>query len=607
MNEQMAQTESGSLDPSLQQSEQFWDILHNKKIHTVYQPIVSLNDAGVLGYEALTRGPKQGFFASPLSLFQYAETAGVLYQLERIAREKAIQGAGFDDRRQMLFLNISASILQDPRFVPGQTLELLQARGLSPSNVVLELTERSSIEDFSLAQRVLEHYRNQGYKIAIDDAGAGYSSLQAIAELNPDYIKVDRSLIHSIHTNKTKEYIVETLVTFAGKLNIQIIAEGIEDAEELVKLTRMGVHFGQGYYLGRPNDMFVRLHDDHSHMILQHRKVDDGMGSWSIGELRTPARCFSVKAPISEVAGYFKMNVSATGAVVLDGEQPVGLIMRERLFQQLAGQYGFSLFWNRPIDQVMDKQPLIVDCGMPVEQVSLQATSRDINNLYDLVIIADKGKMAGVASIRSILECITNARMESAKMASPLTGLPGNIPIHRELNKRLGTGESFTVIYADLDYFKWFNDRYGFKKGDQLIQFTADVLQQAITVCGNPYDFVGHVGGDDFIVMSGTAGPEALCKEMIRRFDAGVSMFYDPEDWTYVEDRSGKKLDSEGVTISLSVVICECRTPVTMDQISQAAARLKKQSKSKQGSVYFMGNLGSNGDGRAAGGVAALT
>ena len=90
------------------------------------------------------------------------------------------------------------------------------------------------MEDFTLAKKILEHYRKQGYRIAIDDAGAGYSSLQAIAELQPDFIKIDRSLIEHIHMNKIKEYILETFVTFAQKMNIELIAEGIEAAEELV-------------------------------------------------------------------------------------------------------------------------------------------------------------------------------------------------------------------------------------------------------------------------------------------------------------------------------------------------------------------------------------
>ncbi|WP_179135841.1 bifunctional diguanylate cyclase/phosphodiesterase [Paenibacillus sp. 32352] len=568
-------------------------ILRHKMLHSVYQPIVSLKDGSILGYEALTRGPHNHPFHSPLPLFTYADETGQLYPLDRLAREKAIQGAFFASGPELLFINISAAILYDPQFEPGRTLELLQAQGMSPDRIVFEITERSSIEDFSMAKKLLMHYRNQGYRIAIDDAGAGYSSLQAIAELHPDFIKMDRSLVQGVESHKTKEAILETFVSFAQKLNIEIIAEGIEHPDELHHLTRMGIHYGQGYLLGRPSLEKAALAPELVERIVQQRKIHDSAGStWAIGDLIAPIRTFDNKALISEVANYFKSNVNAPGVVIVCKDVPVGLMMRERLFQQLAGQYGFSLFWNRTIDQVMDAEPLIVDQHMPVETVSQLATSRDINNLYDLVIITNEGKMAGAASIRAILECITNARMESAKVASPLTGLPGNIQIHRELNKWLMEKKRFSVIYADLDYFKWFNDRYGFQKGDQLIQYTADVIQQSIVVCGKPFDFVGHIGGDDFIAITSSVDSEKLCREIIRRFDQGVRLFYEGDDWCYVEDRGGNRIEANGVTISLSLIVCELAEAVTLEQISKASARLKKLSKGYPGSIVHCECLG---------------
>ncbi|MFC5451841.1 GGDEF domain-containing protein [Paenibacillus aestuarii] len=567
--------------------EQFSQIIKDQSIYSVYQPIISLQDGQVFGYEALTRGPKGSPFHSPLVMFQFAEQQGQLYALEKLAREKAVQGANLDNKQQLLFINISSHVLYDPQFIPGRTQEILHRHGLRPENVVFEITERSSIEDFSLAKKILEHYRKQGYRIAIDDAGAGYSSLQAIAELQPDFIKIDRSLIENIHINKVKEYILETFVTFAKKMNISLIAEGIEHADELIKLTRLGVHYAQGYLLGRPSEGPSTVDENLRMLIWQHRKIEGGH-TWTIGDLATPVQIFDVKAFVSEVADYFKKNQESSGVVIVNDDVPVGLMMRDRLFQQLAGQYAFSLFWNRTIDGIMDNAPLIVDEYMAIEQVSQMATSRSIHRLYDLVIITSKGKMIGSASIRTILESITNVRMEFARVANPLTGLPGNLQINREINKRILENSPFHVVYADLDYFKWFNDRFGFQRGDQLIQYTADIMQQAITVCGTPRDFVGHVGGDDFIAVSSTQVPEMLCQEMIRRFDQGVQMFYEGEEWDYVRDRTGNPVQSAGVSLSLSLVVCSCETLISLEQISQTAALLKKKAKAQQGSVYHI-------------------
>jgi diguanylate cyclase (GGDEF)-like protein len=223
---------------------------------------------------------------------------------------------------------------------------------------------------------------------------------------------------------------------------------------------------------------------------------------------------------------------------------------------------------------------------MQVEQVSQMAMSRPNNKLYDYVVISTNGYMTGVSSVQSILACITNVRLESARVASPLTGLPGNIQIHRELQKRANSGQHFSVIYADLDYFKWYNDLYGFQKGDQLLQYTADIIQQSVMTIGLSQDFVGHIGGDDFIVLSNYDNPKQLCEEIIFRFEQGIHLFYDGEA-TMVKDRQGNFVDSNGVTISLGLVICDCSQPVTLEQISEAAAQLKKQAKSQKGSVYY--------------------
>jgi diguanylate cyclase (GGDEF)-like protein len=567
--------------------EEFRTIIEERRTTTVYQPIVSLCDSAIFGYEALTRGPVNSVFHAPLELFQFAEQHGALYTLDRLAREKAIEGCRGLRTEQRVFINIPAHVIHDSQFASGKTIRILEKYGINPHNVVLEITERTSIEDFATAKRILQHYRNQGFQIAIDDAGAGYSSLQAIAELQPDFIKVDRSLIQDIHLDKMKETILETFVSFARKLSIRIIAEGIESWDELKKLSQMGVHYGQGYLLGRPGHGLAELKEGIASEIERINRIQGMGGIMQIGNLASHIRCFSHQMPISEVANFFKQNEEAAGTVILNGQQPVGLVMREKLFQQLAGQYGISLYWNRPIAQLMDRAPLIVDETSPIEKVSQMAMSREKNRLYDLVVITVKEKMMGVASIQTILEAITNLRMETARVANPLTGLPGNTPINREMNKRLFDDMPFSVIYADLDFFKWFNDRYGFQKGDQLIQFTADVLQQSVSVCGHPHDFVGHIGGDDFIVITSAEDSAQLCKEIIRRFQQGVGMFYEAADWSFVEDRSGNKVQSDGVHISLSLVICKCGLDITLDRISQTAAVLKKMAKAQTGSVYL--------------------
>jgi len=228
-------------------------ILAERTIYPVYQPIVALGgEAGVFGYEALTRLQDNSVFRGPMELFRFAGGEGAVYSLDRIARERAIDGCLKLAPNQKLFINVMAQIMEDPSFSPGRTLSFLRRHHLQPNQVVFEITERSSIEDYPAVKKALQHYRNQGYQIAIDDVGAGYSSLQSIVELRPDYLKVDRSIIHHIHQDDVKAHILHTLQEVGAKLGVPLIAEGIEQEEELAALVRMGIPYAQGYHLGRP-------------------------------------------------------------------------------------------------------------------------------------------------------------------------------------------------------------------------------------------------------------------------------------------------------------------------------------------------------------------
>lgn len=576
-----------------EEREVFYNILHSASIWSVYQPIVSLEEGVVFGYEALTRGPEQSGFRSPLKLFRTAEQEGKLYELDKLAREKAIRGCRDLSRDQKIFINIPASVIQEPDFTPGQTMRLLRECGLHPTNVVLEITERTSVENFETAKRVLEHYRKQGYQIAIDDAGAGYSSLEAIAELQPDYIKIDRSLTEQIHSSRVKEYIVETFVTFATKMNIGLIAEGIERLEDLDKLMRMGVHYVQGYLLGKPEKRLLEPSPEVHQFIL---RLSDSMArapfQKTIGDLTARTGRFTVGTPISEISLYLRHHEAEQGVVVVDSSnKPVGLMMREKLFQELSGQYGIALFWSKPVEQLMDHRPLILDEQTSLERASKLAMAREMRRLYDLVIITRDGKLQGTASVRSILEHITHLQMEAARVSNPLTGLPGNREIQREIRSKWAVADRFSVIYADLDHFKWYNDHFGFQRGDEVIQYTASLLGQTIRQSGTAEDFLGHIGGDDFIILTCVEHPEQLCKEIVARFDAGIERFYHGKEIRYVLDREGKAVQQNGITLSISLVICDQREGLMPDALAHKAALLKSKAKAIKGSAVCVGWL----------------
>ncbi|WP_164545691.1 GGDEF domain-containing protein [Paenibacillus albus] len=306
-----------------------------------------------------------------------------------------------------------------------------------------------------------------------------------------------------------------------------------------------------------------------------------------IGALAKPIPTFAPSSLVSDLARMFEINTHVQGAVIASEGKPLGLVMKENMNQLLAGQFGLPLYWNRSITRMMDEEALVVDANLTVEQVAQQAMARDISRLYHVVIITRNEKLIGAASIRSILECMTQLRTEEARTANPLTGLPGNATIQREMQRRIDAGKPFSIIYGDLDYFKWYNDCYGFSQGDELIRFLASVMEDVTRLAGEQRDFVGHIGGDDFIVLSETEDPSKLCKYMIARFDGGVGAYHQgAKVSSVVTDRSGKAVEQDGVTLSLSLLQWDGENKLTTAMISQAAARLKKQAKAVSGSAY---------------------
>ena len=221
-------------------------ILAQRSIHSLFQPIVCLSERRVFGHEALSRGPSNSPLHSPLNLFAIARQAGQLTELEAACRESACRRFSEQGLDGKLFLNISPESLLEPHYPSGRTLKLLEQVGLPPSRVVIELTEQTPTDDFQLLSNALHHYRDMGFSIALDDLGAGYSSLRLWSELRPEYVKIDRHFIDGIHRDSLKREFVGSILQIARASKAQVIAEGIELPEELAVLTEMGVDLVQG-------------------------------------------------------------------------------------------------------------------------------------------------------------------------------------------------------------------------------------------------------------------------------------------------------------------------------------------------------------------------
>lgn len=245
------------MDIEHEKQNQLENIIVNQYITPVFQPIVSLQDGSVLGFEALSRMTQPGVFDNIEELFKCAEDNGLIWQLEQVCRRAVLheifcQKETFDQYNGKIFINVNPKVLYDEKFRLGFTKEYTKRYGIDTERIVIEITERERIENETLFQEAVNHYKMQNYQIAIDDLGSGYAGLNRVCNLSPKYIKLDISLIRDIHKNPIKYAIIKGMVEFSHNSGTLLIAEGIETKKELELLIDLGVQYGQGFYLSKP-------------------------------------------------------------------------------------------------------------------------------------------------------------------------------------------------------------------------------------------------------------------------------------------------------------------------------------------------------------------
>lgn len=231
-------------------------IIARRGLRTLFQPIVTADTFEAVGYEALSRGPRGTPYESPEALFACAQQSRLGRELDRLCKLTAIASAKPKPAGTHLFVNTLPTTLDDPEFLHGRAFANLAASSLRPDDVVWELTERHPIEDFDAFGVLMREYSALGYKIAIDDVGTGYSSIQTITHVRPLYLKVDISLVSHIQENLLKQELVSSLLSLSQNIRADLIAEGVETEAELGTLRELGVKYVQGYLFGTPAEEF---------------------------------------------------------------------------------------------------------------------------------------------------------------------------------------------------------------------------------------------------------------------------------------------------------------------------------------------------------------
>ncbi len=553
-------------------------LLFKRQIDMFYQPIFSNKTGFVYGFEALLRIKDNNNKYSPKVVFDITKRISLDFYVDALCREEAI--ARYRQNKLKLFININPNFIKSELYKKGTTLKLVLENDIDPKNIVLEITESEKADDISMLEDAIGYYKSCGFSIAFDDFGTGYSSLELISKIQPDYIKFPIELVKGISRSKLKWQIVRGILDMAIKNGIKTIAEGIENKDDLETIISLSVDYSQGFLLGRPS------------MSQDIPKEGIMLLKTSINNLKLNSVKDRYKIDTHDLEDAYIYNGNDTKELIDIIKHTknnwiyltqYNSLIEENCIRQILGVVQENLFYYKDIDYILEK----LDChyqnldAIDIHDNLLHIYYLTSENNKNIFIVKNKNKVMGVLKKEKVLQKLFDAFYKMTLYTNPLTGLPGNVLIEKEIDDILEQKIEAYIVYIDISNFKPFNDAYGFLAGDMMIKKLAEILQ----IFSSDHDsFVGHIGGDDFVVIfKSLKNPEEVINSLFELISEALKEFYSEEDvkigYFISKDREGNTRQFPIAKTSLAAVYA--LNYATSQEISKKAAELKKESKQK--------------------------
>lgn len=503
------------LDAFIAKTHSGWlvEMLNRDAFYVDFQPIVSAaSPAKVFAYECLLRGrDEEGKTVPPGMIFEAARGAELLFQVDRAARLTAIRDASAHEVTTPIFINFNPTSIYDPAFCLKTTIAAIKEAGIAPDRIVFEVVESDAVSDPDHLLNIVRFYRQQGFRIALDDLGAGYGSLNLLTSLKPDFVKFDRELIRGVDLDPYKQKVFVKLVEMARDLGIHTLAEGIETEGEYRWLAEQGVEYLQGYFFARPASPpplpAPVLSDAALPRFLTSVAAETGTIPLSL-ELGLDSEALQgvldslhEQVAVIDPSGKILMVNHAWQQAGLEGGMPEGTrftgvnyldICRAASYEGLED----AVDSYRGIRDVLDGVSASFSFEYPCDTPQ--------GRRWFLMNATPFSRRSGGAVILHM--DITGRKAQEAKIHrlahyDELTGAANRRRFYEEAQRVLAEAERellpFSLLYLDLDDFKGVNDRYGHACGDELLRHVSARLQ-GLTREG---DLLARFGGDEFVLL----------------------------------------------------------------------------------------------------------
>ncbi|MEV0083441.1 GGDEF domain-containing protein [Saccharopolyspora sp. NPDC050642] len=542
------------------------------EVRFAFQPLINIKTGAIVAIEALARPAG----AHVQDLFREAARQRRLTELDVELATAALTSAAEHESLLPLHLNIfGGTVTHDlPRL--DLLREKLREIGRREQEVTLEIGPPFARLDSAELLSGVEKLRADGFQVALDGVGEGDVPLTLIADIGPAVVKLDRGVVAGLPDSPARVAVVEAVRHLCESTESQLVAEGVENERQLTALRRNGIRLVQGNLLAPA----ARRPPTASSVPGVAAEVTDPHGP-SISTLATgprvteflsPATMLPIDATADKVRGVLADHPEISGVVLVDEQnRPRWTIDRNRFLLAVTGPYGHALHAKRAASRLADEPRVVNTATTAMEALSLVTRSDQYRMYDDAIVVDESGRCLGAVRAGDLIRGMAELKVEEAAALNPLTRLPGSDAIARDVARRIAAGEIFAVSWLDIDSFKKVNDTAGFSAGDDLIRSIGRGLTDAATALRSVQ--VGHVGGDDFLLVSDLDDLVQL-----------ASLVLDPS-------RSAGDLD---VTLSLATLVCTPTTVHGYDEASSRLAPLKQRAKSLSGSSWVMSRPGSD-------------
>ncbi|MDD5053528.1 MAG: GGDEF domain-containing protein [Sulfuricurvum sp.] len=560
-------------------------------LDVAFQPIVDIHSGTIFGVEALLRGTDTLGFETISSFFDRLYEENILYTFDLRLREKVIEKfctiAGYENIK--LFYNIDNRVLNMTNFSKGNTHHILRRYGIDHKSMVFEVSEHNEIMDIDHFTKLMSHYHDEGFCIAIDDFGIGQSGYKMLYHCTPNIIKIDRFFLTSIDKEPKKKLLARNMVQLATLLGCRVIAEGVETERELMVCKEIGCQLVQGYFILRPTLDCAKIGLKYPHVASKFTQNKRAKSDENIILKRLePLKPIVIGESMEMLLDLLNDNKEMFLVPVVNAAMhPIGIIHEHQLKAIACSPYGRSLAQNRSsnlsaLETYIEPIP-IVDLTMPLETIiELFSLSQNAPG----VLVMESSCYLGYLSAREMIEVVHERNLVRARDENPLTRLPGNFRINEYIAYVIESANEAVLAYFDFDHFKPYNDYYGFRNGDRVILLFADLMHKVLSL---EY-FKGHIGGDDFFVgaiLNDTYTFESVCADierLISTFADEVQEFYEQKDrergCIIAEDRDGNQREFKLLGVSSVVVkMGKASSIASAEQLQHTFAIEKKRAK----------------------------